>query len=105
MILKIDFLNFKKLPKIRDLKPETYKDIKNLAWFSNGYYNIYKIGDNKYKYNDLRYPILDKNDPNSSVFSMLLFKDNKRLNMKSFEPRVDDLKKVMLDLVERIKGI
>ncbi len=34
-------------PKQRDLKPDEYEDIKNLAWFSNDYYNVYKLGDNE----------------------------------------------------------
>ena len=99
------FSNFSKIKKKRKLQPDKFKDIESLAWFSDGYYTVYKIGNNLYQYNDLRYPILDENDPNSSVFSMQLYKDNERLNMKPFEPKVDDMNAVFLDLWERIKGI
>ncbi|GAA3605172.1 metal-dependent hydrolase [Flavivirga amylovorans] len=98
------FLNFKELPKQRDLKPSEFNDIKDLAWFSNYYYSVYKISDDHYQYNDLRYPILDENDPNSSVFSLTLYKDNDRLNIKPFEPKFDNFESVMSDLWERIKG-
>ncbi len=99
------FLNFKALPKQRDLKPADFYDIKNLAWFSNHYYSVYKIKDNEYQYNDLRYPILDENNPNSSVFSLTLYKDHDRLNIKPFEPKFDDFETAMSNLWERIKGI
>ncbi|MDO5980877.1 metal-dependent hydrolase [Flavivirga spongiicola] len=99
------FLNFKKLSKQRDLKPAEFNDIKNLAWFSNHYYSIYKVKDNEYQYNDLRYPILDKNNPNSSVFSLTLYKDNDRLNIKPFKPKFESFETIMSDLWTRIKGI
>jgi inner membrane protein len=98
-------LNFRELPKQRDLKPSEYSDIKDLAWFSNQYYSVYKIGENEYQYNDLRYPISDENNPNSSVFRMFLYKENNRLNMKPFEPKFDDFNKEMSKLWLRVKGI
>ncbi len=99
------FLNFIELPKKRDLNPEVFQDIKELSWFSNGYFSVYKIEDNAYQYNDLRYPLLEENDPNSSVFRMLLYKENGRLNMKPFEPKFENIETVMSDLWERTKGI
>lgn len=99
------FSNVVELPKQRDLKPEEYQDIKQLSWFSNGYFSVYKIEDNKYQYNDLRYPLLDEDDPNSSVFGMLLYKENGRLNMKPFAPKFENIETVMSDLWERTKGI
>jgi len=99
------FLDFKIVPKQRDLKPSDFDDIKSLAWFSNQYYSVYKIDENEYQYNDLRYPLLDETNPNTSVFSLSLYKENNRLNMKPFEPKVDDFSKVMGSLWERIKGI
>ena len=99
------FLDFKIVPKQRDLKPSDFDDIKSLAWFSNQYYSVYKIDENEYQYNDLRYPLLDEANPNTSVFSLSLYKENNRLNMKPFEPKVDDFSKVMASLWERIKGI
>lgn len=102
---KSRFLNFRKIPKKRALKPSEFQDIKDLAWFSNGYYSVYKITDNEYRYNDLRYPLLDPENPNSSVFSLLLYKDGDRLNMKPFEPKFDRFDVILKSLWERIKGI
>ncbi|MEW4922846.1 metal-dependent hydrolase [Algibacter sp. 2305UL17-15] len=99
------FQNFREVPKQRDLKPSDYNDIKGLAWFSNQYYSIYKLDENKYEYNDLRYPLLDEANPNTSVFSLLLYKDGKRLNMKPFEPKFESLGALFKSLWERIKGV
>ena len=102
---KSRFLNFTEVPKRRDLKPSEYKDIQGLAWFSNQYYSVHKLNENEFQYNDLRYPILDIDNPNSSVFSLLLYKDENRLNMKPFTPKFESLGKVFNSLWERIKGI
>jgi len=99
------FVNFRKIQKQHDLKLSEYQDIKDLAWFSNYYYSIYKLSDNTYQYNDLRYPLLDLDNPNSSVFSLTLYKDSNRLNMKPFEPKFDSLDAVFKSLWQRIKGI
>lgn len=102
---KTTFSNFRKVSKQRDLSPEEYTDVECLAWFSNQYYSIYKINDNEFRYNDLRYPLLDSTDPNSSVFSMLLFVEGNRLNMKPFEPKFDGMGNILAGLWERAKGI
>jgi len=102
---KSRFLNFTEVPKRRDLKPSEYKDIQGLAWFSNQYYSVHKLNENEFQYNDLRYPLLDIDNPNSSVFSLLLYKDENRLNMKPFTPKFESLGKVFNSLWERIKGI
>mgnify|MGYP000563157956 CR=1 FL=1 len=65
----------------------------------------YKINENEYHYNDLRYPLLDLDNPNSSVFSLQLFKEKNRLNMKPFEPKFESLGSVLASIWERIKGI
>ena len=99
------FLNFRELPKQRDLKPSEFKDLKDLAWFSNQYYSVYKLNENEYQYNDLRYPLLDLDNPNTSVFSLVLYEDQNRLNMKPFAPKFDSLGDVLANLWIRIKGI
>ncbi|MBJ6367307.1 metal-dependent hydrolase [Snuella sedimenti] len=99
------FLDFKYLPKQRAIQVAGYSDLRRLAKFSNGYYSIYKIDDETYQYNDYRYPLLDSNDPNSSVFNLQLFKENDRLNMKPFKPKFDNFEVVMSKLWQRIKGI
>ncbi len=99
------FLNFREVPKKRDLNGDEYIDIKDLAWFSNDYYNIYKLSENEYRYNDLRYPLLDLDNPESSLFSLMLYKENQRLNMKPFSPKIDSMGDAMVSLWKRIKGI
>ncbi|MGA1226018.1 MAG: metal-dependent hydrolase [Tamlana sp.] len=99
------FLNFRKVPKQRDLSSEEFEDIKHLALFSNQYYSIYQVGENEYHYNDLRYPILEDSNPVSSVFSLRLYKDGNRLNMKPFEPKFESLGDILSALWQRIKGI
>ncbi len=99
------FLNVVELPKQRDLLPENFKDLKKLAWFSNGYYSVYKIKNNLYQYNDLRYPLLDVKNPNSSVFNLKLFKKNKRLDVKPSKPKYGKLGDVFKTMWIRIKGI
>jgi len=54
-------------------------DLKTLNWFSNGYYNLSIIDSSKnIRYNDLRYPLLDAKNKNSSVFSFELEKNGTR---------------------------
>lgn len=72
------------LPKNHDLIPETNIDIKTLSWFSNGYYNLINKGGDTLRYNDLRYPSFDRNDPNNSVFSFTIKKEGDRLNALPF---------------------
>lgn len=99
------FLNFREVPKKRDLNALEYPDIKDLAWFSNGFYSVYKRNENEYRYNDLRYPLLDLDNPDSSIFSLMLYKQDNRLNMKPFSPKMDSFGDAMLSLWQRMKGI
>lgn len=98
------FSDWVKIPKVRALSSEDFPRVEKLAWFSNAYYSIYKIENNVYRYNDLRYPIADKNNPNSSVFSFRLFDDNGQLNMKSFERGEEKVSEALSQLWERLKG-
>lgn len=99
------FSDWIEIPKTRDLTPQDYKRIAHLAWFSNDYYSIYKLEDNTFRYNDLRYPLADKNNPNSSVFSFLLFNDKGNLNMKPFERNNESVSDALSELWERLKGV
>ena len=100
---KDQFSDFKQLPKVRALTSNEFRRIKDLSWFSNNYYSIYKIGDNEYQYNDLRYPIVDE-ESNSSVFKFLLYEENNELNMKAFERNEDNISDAINALWERMKG-
>ena len=69
-----------------------HPDIKTLRWFSKDFYAlaVSKTSD-QIIYKDLRYPLLDQNDPNSSLFSFRLVKEGNRWNTKNLsEERFKD---------------
>ena len=98
------FSDWQSIPKQRHLKKSDYKDIIDLAWFSNNYYNVVKIDNENFLYNDLRYPLVETKNGYESVFSFTLYKENERLNMKPFQPKVNDFNTAMSNLWKRIKG-
>ena len=98
------FSDFSILKKERALNANDYKRVKDLAWFSNDYYSIYKVNEGEYQYNDLRYPVTDEENSTSSVFKFLLYDDNGELNMKPFERNEDNISDGLNALWERIKG-
>mgnify|MGYP005626011057 CR=1 FL=1 len=91
--------------KNHDLLDMTDKNLKTLSWFSNGYFNLSKkekIGT--YKYVDLRYPMLNPDDPNTSVFNFTIFFKNNEWDILPFngtQPNKDDFTK----FIERLKGV
>ena len=92
-----------KLPKNHYLAPNDNKDIKTLAWFSNGYYNFIEKEEGVLRYNDLRYPSFDKDDPNNAIFSFTMKKEGERWNILPFDgkpPSSEDFSYFW----ERIKG-
>ena len=98
------FSDWQKLPKNHELVPITEKDIKTLSWFSNGYYNIIPLDSiGQFRYNDLRYPLLNTDDPNSSVFSFTIYKDDDRWNILPFNGRPPSSEDLIV-FWERIKG-
>ncbi len=99
------FQGFVELPKQRAITGADFKVIDDLSWFSNQYYTIHKTGANTYRYNDLRYPMLDKDGGNTSVFSLELYTTKGALDMQPFKPKMDDFKLALRDLWERLKGI
>ncbi len=96
--------NWQKLPKNHNLVSVNNEDIKRLSWFSDGYYNLIPQEDiNTFRYNDLRYPLLNEKDPNSSIFSFTLIKEGERWNTLPFNgkpPSSEDL----IMFWNRIKG-
>ncbi|MEJ6792960.1 MAG: metal-dependent hydrolase [Lacinutrix sp.] len=98
------FSEWKTLPKNRSITKNNFKDLKDLAWFSNDYFSVVRKNENEFLYNDLRYPLIKKKGY-ESVFSLQLFEENNRLNMKPFKPKVDDFGNAMAVLWERLKGI
>lgn len=99
------FSEWQELKKKRSITTTQYKDLKGLSWFSNGYFNVEKTTGDNYLYSDLRYPLIKTKEGYLSVFSMELFNESNRLNMKPFEPKVDNMDEAMSDMWERIKGI
>lgn len=99
------FSEWKIIPKKR-LKASKYaKDIECLAWFSNEYYNVEKINEDEYIYYDLRYPMVNTKEGYKPVFNLKLFETNDRLDMKPFEPEMEDFEFTMSSLWTRLKGI
>ncbi|MBT8311028.1 MAG: metal-dependent hydrolase, partial [Flavobacteriaceae bacterium] len=95
--------SWSELPKNHYLAPITNPDIKTLAWFSNGYYNFIEKPGDTLRYNDLRYPSLDFENPNNSVFSFTLKKDGERYDILPFNgrpPSSEDFD----NFLNRIKG-
>ncbi len=91
--------------KNHDLVDMSDENLQTLAWFSNNYFNLSKkekIGT--YKYVDLRYPRLNPDDENTSVFNFTLFHKNNEWDILPFNgnpPTKEDFTKFL----ERIKGI
>ena len=91
--------------KKHDMIDMNSKNLQTLAWFSNDYYNLLKkekVGT--YKYVDLRYPMLNPEDINTSVFNFTIFNENGEWDILPFDgnpPSSEDFNK----FIERLKGI
>jgi inner membrane protein len=81
------------------------KNLQTLSWFSNGYFNLSKrAAVGTYKYVDLRYPMLNPEDVNSSVFNFTIFKKHPEWDILPFQGNAPN-KKDLAVFIERIKGI
>jgi inner membrane protein len=93
------------IAKNHDLIGMNAENLKTLAWFSNDYYRISKkekIGT--YKYTDLRYPMLNPNDINTSVFNFTVFFKNKQWDILPFRGNPPS-KADFSNFFERLKGV
>ena len=93
------------IPKTHHILDMSDPNLRLLPWFSKGYYNL-KKGKNKeeFIYTDLRYPMLNPNDPNSSVFNFTSYDNNGAWDILPFRgatPNSNDFKVFF----ERIRGI
>lgn len=68
------------IPRNHDLIDMNHPDLKTIRWFSKDYYALAIIDSQQIIYKDLRYPLLDENDPNSSLMSFVLIKEGDRWN-------------------------
>lgn len=93
------------IEKNHDLVDMNDKNLQTLAWFSNHYFTVSKkdkIGT--YKYVDVRYPMLNPDDINTSVFNFTVFFKNKEWDILPFNgnpPKKEDFAK----FTERFWGI
>ncbi len=76
--------NILSLPKDHHLLDISHSDLKKLTWFSNDYFNLQNIDSTAIRYNDLRYPLLNPKDKNSSIFSFKLKKNGNRWETMPF---------------------
>jgi len=95
------------LPKNHDLIPLEHEDIQTMTWFSDHYFNVMPNADGReeFLYNDLRYPLFNSKDPNSSVFSLKLFTEGNRWNIKQDFSNAGPSKEDFDAFLERLKGI
>jgi inner membrane protein len=93
------------IDKNRNLIDMNAENLKILTWFSNDYYHISKKENvGTYKYTDLRYPMLNPDDLNTSVFNFTIFFKNKQWDILPFDgnpPSKDDFSAFL----KRLKGI
>ena len=93
------------IEKNHDLINMNHHNLQTLAWFSNGYYNLSKKDKiDTYKYVDLRYPILNPDDANTSLFNFTIFFKNENWDILPFQgnpPKKEDF----TNFIERVKGI
>lgn len=91
--------------KNHDLIDLNNRNLKTLTWFSNNYFNISKsekIGT--YKYTDLRYPLLDPEDANSSLFNFTIYNKNNQWDILPFD-RTPPKKEAFNKFIDRFWGI
>jgi inner membrane protein len=99
------FSEWQVLPKSRDITVDRFKDLSDLAWFSNDYYNVVKLENGNFLYKDLRYPLIKSRTGYKAVFNLELYQSENRLDMKPFAPDLGDFKFTMHALWVRMKGI
>ena len=91
--------------KSHDLIDMNDANLQTLVWFSNDYYNLSKeekVGT--YKYVDLRYPMLNPEDVNTSVFNFTIFSENEEWDILPMD-RTPPKKEDFLKFTERFWGI
>jgi inner membrane protein len=93
------------IDKQRDLLDMHNTELETLTWFSNEYYNVSKKEKKaSYKYVDLRYPMMNPKDPNSSVFNFTIFNKDNQWDILPFDGNPPNEKDLAM-FIKRIKGI
>jgi len=102
------FKNWVKIEKQHSLIPMQDENLAILAWFSNNYYDVSKSDTNEFIYSDLRYPLLNPNDPNSSLFSFRIYNSNGLWDMKNSRPEIDNgvtMTSLFTPMITRLRGL
>ena len=80
-------------------------NLKTLAWFSNNYYRISKMDKiGTYKYTDLRYPMLNPEDIDTTVFNFTILFKNNQWDILPFDGNPPSKEDFAL-FINRLKGI
>ena len=82
----------------------SHPDLKRLQWFSKGFFSISPKDSLRYTFKDLRYPIVDVDDPSSSLFQFEIYKDGLRWNSRQDFGRSIDAETIDR-FIARVKGI
>lgn len=98
---------FFSIPKNHSLIDMNDPDLHKLSWFSNDYYNLVSLENGEVRYNDLRYPLIQKNNPNASVFGFRLYKKGNRWDYRNDTERFKDSSpsEMFSEMWERLKGV
>lgn len=105
--------DWKIIDKKDSLLPMNDRNLETLAQFSDDYYHILSTEDNNlFYYKDLRYPLQNPADKNSSLFSFKVFQENGRWDIKNNRPEfeknmtfIEGLKQALSPMFKRLKGI
>lgn len=101
-------LDWNIIPKETQILEMNDQDLATLTWFSDNYFKIKTTNEEGiYRYNDLRYALLNPNDANSSLFSFRIFKNEDRWDMKNNGPDFDEnttASDIFGPMIERLKG-
>jgi inner membrane protein len=74
------------IPSNHHLLQMDHPDLQTLTWFSKGFYALDTLDSAKQiRYKDLRFPLLDENDKNSSLFGFDLLERPPRWDMVPME--------------------
>jgi inner membrane protein len=96
------------IPKDNAIVPMNDDDLSTLAWFSDNYYKIRKTKiEGEYRYSDLRSAFIDPADADSSLFSLKIFKNDGRWDMKNSGPELKEdatTDSIFGPMMTRLKG-
>lgn len=100
--------NLISIPANHQFLDMNHPDLQTLTWFSKGFYALDTLSSaQQIRYKDLRFPLLDVNDKNSSLFSFDLVEKPPRWDSKPPEMRnysFDELKEYSKKLIDRSLG-